>query len=481
MANDLHTLSIEGATRGLRAGEFSAEEITRACLDSADALNPAINGYLELFREQAVHSAREIDKKYSGESFRSAPTLAGIPLAIKDNILIEGNIASSASRMLERYRASYDATVISALKHQGAVFLGRTNMDEFAMGSSTENSAYGPTKNPHDHSRVPGGSSGGSAAVVAGHMALASLGSDTGGSIRQPASLCGIVGMKPTYGTVSRFGLMALASSLDQIGPFAKTVGDAEILFDAISAYDKNDSTNVSEEIRVSHRVAPLRKKIGVPFDALEKGLDTDVAKNFEHSMAVLKAQGYEIVPVSLPSLSYSLAVYYVIQPAETSANLARYDGVRYGLKIEGDSALQDYMLSRGAGFGPETRRRILLGTYVLSAGYYDAFYTKAVQVREMTKADFARAFADVDAIITPTTPSPAFKVGEKTSDPLAMYLEDIFTVPANIAGLPAMSVPSGFAEREGKQLPLGLQITTPHFREDFLFAIGKDFEAGNK
>jgi aspartyl-tRNA(Asn)/glutamyl-tRNA(Gln) amidotransferase subunit A len=377
---------------------------------------------------------------------------------------------------LEGYIAPYDATAIKKLKDAGVVFIGRANMDEFAMGGSTENSAYGVTKNPHDLSRVAGGSSGGSAAAVAADMALASLGSDTGGSIRQPASLCGIVGLKPTYGSISRHGLMAMGSSLDIIGPFAKTVGGAEILFDAMKGKDRYDSTSID--------TAPAGKKakvLGVPRHFVNgDGIDADVMRVFEESLTKFKALGYEIRDIELPNIEYSLAVYYVLMPAEVSTNLARFDGVKYGLHKDGTTLLDDYLLSRGDGFGREARRRIMLGAYVLSSGYYDAYYNKASTVRELLKRDFATAFKDVDAILTPTAPAPAFKIGEKTSDPVAMYLEDIFTVTANLVGVPAISIPAGAktlaAAEGGNTLPIGLQMIAPHGREDVLFDLGKRF-----
>lgn len=476
MTKQLNTLTIEEAARGLRSGEFTSVDLTEACLSQIEKDNGDINAFVELF-PTALDDARRADEKFGSTKYADAPLLAGIPIATKDNMLVEGQHASAGAKILEPYRATYDAAVITELKNAGAVLLGRANMDDAAMGSSTETSAYGVTKNPIDRTRVPGGSSGGSAAAVAGGMALASLGSDTGGSIRQPAALCGLVGLKPTYGAVSRSGLIALASSLDQIGPFARTVADAEILFNAIAAYDPKDSTSVPLEIRESHKTPP-KKKIGVPRSFLEKGVESDVLENFNNALKKLEYAGWEIVNVELPYLKYSLPAYYVIQPAEASANLARYDGVRYGLHVSGATPLEDYMKTRGVGFGKEVRRRIILGTYVLSHGYYDAYYGKAKMVRELIKKDFSKAFADVDAIATPATTSPAFKLGEKTSDPLAMYLEDIFTVPANIAELPSMSIPSGAVEREGKHLPLGLLLTANRFREDVLFAVGKEFES---
>ena len=477
MNKPLNTLSIEEAAAMLRKGETTSVALTEACFAAARENNPDINAYVELF-ESAVSEAKTADEKYAATQYKNAPLLAGIPIAIKDNMLMKGKRATSGSKILEGYIGTYDSTVVTLLRAQDAVIMGRTNMDEFAMGSSTETSAFGNTKNPRDRARVPGGSSGGAAAAVAGDMALGSLGSDTGGSIRQPAALCGLVGLKPTYGAVSRFGLMALASSLDQIGPFAKTVGDAEIIFNTISAYDAKDSTNVPADIRASH-VKPVKKKLGVPRAFFEngKGMDADVYENFQAAVKRLEYAGWEIVDVELPNLKYSLPVYYVIQPAEASANLAKYDGVRFGLHAGGDTLLSDYMKTRGEGFGRETRRRIMLGTYVLSAGYYDAYYGKANTVRELIKKDFEKVFETVDAILTPTTTSPAFKFGEKSADPLAMYLEDIFTVPANIAGLPAISIPSGTVSREGVELPIGFQVTAPRFREDILFTLGKEFE----
>jgi aspartyl-tRNA(Asn)/glutamyl-tRNA(Gln) amidotransferase subunit A len=349
-------------------------------------------------------------------------------------------------------------------------------MDEFAMGSSTENSAYGVTKNPHDESRVPGGSSGGSAAALAAGTVLGALGSDTGGSIRQPAAFCGVVGLKPTYGTVSRSGLIALASSLDQIGTFTKTVGDAEILFDGIRGHDAMDSTTYPDDFGRSEIKKP--KVIGVPVDFVHtKGVDARVLKNFDESIEKMKNAGYEIREISLPALAHGLAVYYILLPAEVSSNLARLDGVRYGYHADGANLIGDYARTRGEGFGRETRRRILLGTYVLSSGYYDAYYGRACAVREMLKHDVEEAFKGVDIIATPTTPTPAFKIGEKSSDPLAMYLADIFTVPVNIAGIPAISVPSGFVEEDGNKLPLGMQFISPSFAEKALFEVGKKFE----
>lgn len=466
---DLTSLTIVAARKALDAKEFTARELTDAYLAEIEKSDPEIHAYLEVWKDSAREEAKAADERIAKGDIRP---LTGIPIAVKDNILIKGRIASSASKMLENYRASYDASVITKLKEQGAIFLGRTNMDEFAMGGSTENSAFGPTKNPLDRTRVPGGSSGGSAAAVAGNLALVSLGSDTGGSIREPASFTGLVGLKPTYGTVSRFGLMAMGSSLDQIGPFAKTVEDAKILFDAIRGYDVNDSTS---------RKAPEAsfkkpKVIGVPRAFLQSGVDADVVSQFEATLESLKAKGYEIRDIELPNVPHSLAVYYIIMPAEASTNLARFDGIRYGFSVPAGDIASVYEKSRGQGFGPEVRRRILVGTFVLSSGYADAYYRKARAVRSLIRKDFENAFKDVDLIATPTVPTPAFKIGEK-SDPLAMYAADIFTVPVNLADVPALSVPSGKATRDGVELPLGFQLIAPHGGEEALFSAGADVE----
>lgn len=467
---DLSKLTIAGARRALENKDYSAAELTAQYLKAAEARNPELNAYLEIWNESAKAEARAADAALARGD---AGALSGIPIAMKDNILIQGRIASAASKILANYRASYDATVTEKLKAAGAVFLGRANMDEFAMGGSTENSAFGPTKNPLDITRVPGGSSGGSASAVAGDIALAALGSDTGGSIRQPAALTGIVGLKTTYGSVSRFGLIAMGSSLDQIGPLTKTVEDAEILFNVISGYDHNDSTSIPE----SMRTAPKKPKvIGVPRSFFKSGIDADVLAQFEKTLEGLRASGYEIRDIEMPNIPHSLAVYYIVMPAEASTNLARFDGIRYGLSASADDIGSVYTKTRGEGFGPEVRRRILVGTFVLSSGYADAYYRKAKAVRSLIRADFTRAFADVDVIATPTSPTPAFKIGEK-EDPLSMYAADIFTVPVNLAGVPAISVPSGTVVRDGVNLPVGLQIIAPHHGESSLFAVGSDVE----
>jgi len=466
---NLINLTIEKAHNSLKNGEYSVTELVNSYLEIIKEKNGEINAYREVYSDVLEQA------KIAEEMFKNgADTLmTGIPLAIKDNMLLEGHIASASSLILENYKATYDASLIKQLKKQGAVFLGRTNMDEFAMGSSTETSAFGNTKNPLDITRVPGGSSGGSVAAVAMNGALVSLGSDTGGSIRQPAAFCGLVGLKPTYGTVSRFGIISMGSSLDQVGPFGKTVRDAEILFNAINDYDEKDSTSIKNEVRLKPLL--LKKKIGVPRSFLsEKGTVPEILKNFDESCKKLADAGYEIVDVSLPLIKYSLAVYYIISPAEVSSNLARYDGIRYGLHEDGKNLYEVYTKTRGKGFGKEVRRRILLGTYILSHGYYDAYYNTAIKVRDAIKKELTNVFLQVDAIITPTSPVMPFRFGEKMEDPISMYLSDLFSVPANIAGIPAISIPSG-KNKEG--LPFSLHIMAPSLREDILFTIGKDFE----
>ncbi len=473
MEINLKNLTIKQAHEDLMEGKYSAVQLTEAYLDVIKEKNKDINAYLEVF-DDVIEQAKTADEKIKkGET----NVLVGIPIAVKDNILIKKRKVSSASKILENYTAVYDATVIEKLKKAGTVFLGRTNMDEFAMGGSTENSAYGVTKNPNDKTRVPGGSSGGSAASVSMYGALCALGSDTGGSVRQPASFCGVVGLKPTYGSVSRYGLMAMGSSLDQIGTISKTVEDTKILFDTIKGHDSKDSTSM-KEVEPPSLKSEGKMVIGVPMDFLKiEGLDNAVLDNFNETIDRLKSAGYTIKDVSLPNLKYSLGSYYIIMPAEASTNLARFDGVRYGLKKEAIDLFNDYTKTRGEGFGEEVRRRIILGAYVLSAGYYDAYYNKATAVRELIVDDFEKAFKNVDVIVTPTTPTPAFKIGEKKEDPLQMYLADIFTVPVNLTGMPAISVPFGFIEDGENKLPLGFQIIAPHFKEGRLFKIGMEVE----
>ncbi|MFA7315635.1 MAG: Asp-tRNA(Asn)/Glu-tRNA(Gln) amidotransferase subunit GatA [Candidatus Paceibacterota bacterium] len=466
---DLKTLTIENTHEALKRGDFTVTDLVNAYLEVIKEKNSDINAYVEVYAD-ALEQARHAEEMFTNGT---ATLMTGIPVALKDNMLNVGHIASASSKMLESYHATYDAFIVAELKKAGSVFLGRTNMDEFAMGSSTETSAFGITKNPLDTSRVPGGSSGGAVASVAMNGALVSLGSDTGGSIRQPASFTGLVGLKPTYGAVSRSGIIAMASSLDQVGPIGKTVRDVEILFNTINEYDPKDSTSVPKEKRV-FSLSP-KKKIGIPREFLKgEGIDSEVIKNFEENCQKLKDAGYELVDVSLPLIKYSLAVYYILQPAEVSSNMARYDGIRYGLSEDADKLFDVYAKSRGKGFGKEVRRRILLGTYILSHGYYDAYYTTAAKVRDAIKAELAHAFESVDAIITPTVPFLPFKFGEKSKDPVAMYMSDLFCVPANIAGTPAISLPSG---KNNEGLPFGLHIMAPLFGEEILFAIGKDFE----
>jgi len=467
---DLKNLTIERAHESLKAGVFNVTDLVNAYLDVIKEKNKEINSYLE------IYSDIDVQVKKAEEMFKdgTATVLTGIPISLKDNILFEGHIASASSKILENYTATYDSFVVKKLKEQGVVFIGRTNMDEFAMGSSTETSAYGVTRNPLDLTRVPGGSSGGPAASVAGDMALVALGTETCGSVRQPSSFCGLVGLKPTYGSVSRSGIIAMGSSLDQVGPMGKNVKDVEILFNAMTGYDPKDSTSIPNEMRTIKN-KPMRKRIGVPREFLKGGgIDSEVLKNFEESCEKLKKSGYELVDIDLPSIKYSLAVYYIIMPAEVSSNLARYDGIRYGLSDDASKLFDVYAKSRGKGFGKEVRRRILLGTYILSHGYHDAYYNTAVKVRQIIKDELVEMFKDFDAFVTPTAPFLPFKLGERLNNPMAMYLCDIFSAPANLADLSSISIPSG-KNKEG--LPFGIQFTAPFLCENTLFTIGKDFE----
>lgn len=467
-------MTIADLRKSLSDKELSAEEVTKSYIASAKEKNPEINAYLRLLNEGALIKAEEIDRKIAaGEE---VGPLAGVPFAIKDNILIKGELCTAASEILKNYEASYDATVITKLKNAGAVFIGKTNMDEFAMGSSTENSAFGVTKNPRDPERVPGGSSGGSAAAVAADMALAALGSDTGGSIRQPAGFCGVVGMKPTYGRVSRFGVMAMASSLDQVGPFAKTVQDAESVYDVLKGKDKYDATScdmAESQLSLGDMGAIT---IGLPQEYYAGGLDEETEKAIEDTIKEFGSSGVKFKKVSLPHSRYALSVYYIIMFAEVSTNLARLDGIRYsrGENIKGNSLLDIYLSTRGNGFGEEVSRRILMGTFVLSSGYYDAYYAKAQKVRQLIRTDFDNVFNEVDMILAPTSPTLPFKFGEKTEDPVAMYLSDIFTVPVNLSGLPAISIP--VRGREGK-LPVGFQLIGKRWHDSDLFEMGKYYE----
>jgi aspartyl-tRNA(Asn)/glutamyl-tRNA(Gln) amidotransferase subunit A len=456
----------------ISSGQLSPQEVIEALGRRIEEVDPLVHGYLSHDLDRAISEAREVDL--------SLP-LGGVPISIKDVISVKGHPCGCASKILQGYVAPYDATVIRKLRAAGAIPFGRVNMDEFAMGSSTENSAYGPTGNPWDITRTPGGSSGGSAAVVAADEAFAALGSDTGGSIRQPAALCGRVGLKPTYGRVSRFGLVAFASSLDQIGPITKDVRDAAILMNIIAGSDKFDSTSLDDEVpdytnRLEKGVQGL--KLGLPQEYFIKGLDPEVEKAVRTAVAKLESLGAEVIEISLPHTEFALSTYYIIAPAEASANLARFDGVRYGYRAKGTNGLLDhYGKTREEGFGAEVKRRIILGTYVLSSGYYDAFYLRAQKVRTLIRKDFATAFETVDAIVCPTSPTPAFKLGERTSDPLSMYLADVFTLAANIAGICGISVPCGFLEKEGKQLPVGLQILGKELDESTVLQIAYAYE----
>lgn len=448
-------------------------EALKRVLEVIEKRDGAIHAFIDVYKDSALKAAEEATKLYEDASDpHLLPPLLGIPLAIKNNILIDGERATASSKILESYHATYDATIIKKLRAAGAIFVGSTNMDEFAMGGSTENSAFGPTKNPHDVERVPGGSSGGSAAAVAMEAVPAAIGTDTGGSVRQPASYCGLVGYKPTYGAVSRYGLIAMGSSLDQAGPLTHTVADAELLYSIMSGEDSYDATTIN-----SATYSEVEKKekytIGVPREFLASGIDVDVLEVFNAQLEALKADGHSVVDISLPLFEKGLAAYYIVMPAEVSSNLARFDGIRYGLSVEGKDLLEVYEQSRAKGFGAEVKRRILLGTYVLSSGYYDAYYGKAEQVRTLMREELAEVFKQVDLIMTPTAPTPAFKLGEQT-DPLAMYRQDIFTVPVNLTGVPAISWPMGMVERGESKLPVGLQCIAPHGGDARLFDAGK-------
>ncbi len=439
-----------------------------AVIEDKDQL---VNAFLAVYKETAFAEAALATELFANIG-NNAPALAGIPIALKNNILLTGTKATAASKILENYIATYDATIVMRLKEAGAIMVGATNMDEFAMGGSTENSAFGPTKNPRDLTRVPGGSSGGSAAAVAMGAVPVAIGTDTGGSVRQPASYCGVVGFKPTYGAVSRFGLIAMGSSLDQAGPLTNTVADAELIHSIIAGLDSNDATTIASD---TYPEVPKKERyvFGVPRSFFAQGVDVDVMDLFEKKIAELTSLGHTIVDIELPMFEAGLAAYYIVMPAEVSSNLARFDGIRYGLSVDGADLLAVYENSRAAGFGAEVKRRILLGTYVLSSGYYDAYYGKAELVRSKMRTELEKVFSGVDCILTPTAPTPAFKLGEQ-SNPLAMYSQDIFTVPVNLTGVPALSVPMGTVEREGVALPVGVQYIGPHGGDARLFDIGK-------
>ena len=472
--------------------EISCRELVAGYFERIKEEEPDIHAFLDVYEEESFARAQVIDEKIQrGETIG---ILEGIPIAVKDNILIKGKRATAGSRILETYTAAYDATVIKKLKNAGAIFIGKTNLDEFAMGSSTEHSAFGATKNPRDITRVPGGSSGGSAAAVAAGECIAALGSDTGGSIRQPAAFCGIVGLKPTYGAVSRYGLIAMASSLDQIGPLTRTVSDAKIIFEIIRGNDSQDATSVARNFQfpkfahsANSGASPVesqdidfqpnfkKPKIGIPKEYLGEGLEEETRKAFEEARQFFEKEGFEIEDITLPHTPYALAVYYLIMPAEASTNLARYDGVGYGARAAHRDLAELYTATRGRDFGEEVKRRIVLGTFMLSHGYYDAYYVKAQNVRALIRQDFFDAFREVDVIITPTAATPAFRFGEKTDDPLAMYLSDMYTVTANLAGIPAISLP--FKYNAHDNLPRGLQMMARPFHEDDLFVLSDFYD----
>jgi aspartyl-tRNA(Asn)/glutamyl-tRNA(Gln) amidotransferase subunit A len=474
ISSGIASLTIDQVRKGLAAREFSAVELTQSALEFANAENQKTNAYLHFSPERALEAAERVDRKLAAGD--DPGPLAGVPVALKDVIVTKGVRTTCGSRLLERYIPPYDATAVVRLEQAGGIILGKTNCDEFAMGSSNENSAFGPVKNPVAPDRVPGGSSGGSAAAVAQGTAVAALGSDTGGSVRQPASFCGVVGVTPTYGRVSRYGLVAFASSLDHIGPLARTVGDAALVLQTIAGRYENDSTSAFAPL--PDYVAALDGKIkgtriGLPREYFE-GLASETGDLIAKGVELLKKLGCEVREISLPATKYAVACYYIIATAEASSNLARYDGVRYTSRAEAETLSDMYRATRGAGFGAECKRRIMLGTYVLSHGYYDAYYLKAQKVRALIADDFRKAFTEVDAIVAPVAPSPAFKIGEKIDDPLEMYLSDIYTITGDLAGIPCMSVPCG---KTSAGLPVGMQILTRHFDETGMFRLADAFE----
>ena len=477
MAN-LNWLSIQEAHAQLTSRQISSVELTQACLDRIDAVEDRVQSFLTLTPEIALSQAADADRMLAaGEG----GPLTGVPVQIKDVMCTEGVPTTCASRMLENFVPVYNATAVERLMGQGAVMLGKGNMDEFAMGSSCENSAFHPTRNPWDLDRVPGGSSGGAAASVSAGEAIYALGSDTGGSVRQPAALCGVVGLKPTYGLVSRYGLIAFASSLDQIGPVGRSVMDCALALNAIAGHDPRDATSVRREptdytATLGQDIKGLR--LGVPEEYFVDGMDSGARKAVEEAVSTLEGLGASVRPVSLPTTRYALACYYIIAPSECSANLARYDGVKYGYSYQDTNDMWEAMeKTREYGFGPEVTRRVMLGTYALSSGYYDAYYLKAQQARTLIRQDFERVFQDVDALVTPTSPVTAFKIGEKTGDPVQMYLIDVCTLPVNIAGLPGLSVPCGFSDG----LPVGMQLIGPHFSEEILLRTAHAYEAATE
>ncbi len=468
---------------------FSAEDVVRACLDRIETVGPKLNCFTQVFRDHATARVKEIDARVrAGEAFGP---LVGVPIAIKDNICLNFGRTTCASKILEHYESPYTATAARRLINAGAVIVGKTNLDEFAMGSSSEHSAFGPVRNPWDPNRVPGGTSGGSAAAVAARLVPLTIGSDTGGSMRQPAALCGVVGLKPTYGRISRYGLVAHASSLDQIGPLARSVADAALALEVMAGHDERDSTSADLESpaiisEIEKPISGLR--IGVPREVRSERNHASVTESMERASMALRAAGAEIIDIELPHLKYGVAAYYIISTAEASSNLARFDGVRYGRRAElkeGEGLFELYARSRAEGFGPEVKRRIMLGTYALSAGYYDAYYLTALKARRKVKEDFDRVFARggaaVNAVLMPTTIGPAFRIGKKSDDPLAMYLEDVYTVTANLAGLPAVSVPAGMADVDGVKLPVGVQVLGRAFEEDVVLRAALAIERGTR
>lgn len=462
--------TISDLRKAFIAGDYTPTQAVKDSLAVISEKNTDIHAFLHTY-DDAVAEGEAARERFLVEG-ENAPPLLGVPIAIKNNILIKGRKATAASKILENYTAIYDATIIKRLREAGAIFIGSTNMDEFAMGGSTENSAFGVTKNPLDTTRVPGGSSGGSAAAVAMGAVVAAIGTDTGGSIRQPASYCGLVGHKPTYGAVSRYGLMAMGSSLDQAGPMTNSVADAETIHNVMAGLDTNDGTTIATD---TYEEVPVKERytFGVPRSFMASGVDADVLAAFEAHVAELISLGHTVVDIELPLFEKGLAAYYIVMPAEVSSNLARYDGIRYGLSVEGENLLDVYEQTRAEGFGAEVKRRILLGTHVLSSGYYDAYYGKAELVRRKMRQELAETFLNVDMILTPTAPTPAFKIGEQ-EDPLAMYSQDIFTVPVNLTGVPALTFPMGTVEREGNALPVGVQYIAPLGGDARLFAAGK-------
>lgn len=473
---EFYEMDLDSLRKVLDRKEASAEEITRSVLKRIAEVEPKLHAFITVAEEEALQAAREADARLArGEG---VTPLTGIPVAIKDNICTKGLRTTCSSRILENFVPPYDATVVSRLKEAGAVIIGKTNLDEFAMGSSTENSGFGPTRNPWDPERVPGGSSGGSAAALAARTVPLALGSDTGGSIRQPASFCGIAGLKPTYGRVSRFGLVAFASSLDQIGPMARKIKDLLALYKVIAGYDPLDSTSlptpVGEDFDLEADIKGLR--IGLPREYFGEGMHPGVKEKIMSAAKVLEDMGCALVEVSLPATEYAVATYYIIAPAEASSNLARYDGVRYGYRAQdGKDIVAMFMKTRKEGFGAEVKRRIMIGTYALSAGYYDAYYLKAQKVRTLLRKDFERAFTECDLLLTPTTPMPPFKFGEKAGDPLSMYLTDICTISANLAGIPGLSLPCGLVDG----LPIGVQLMAPSQAENLLLRVAAHLEEG--